>query len=76
LISIAALCTYGAYFCYYIGVRYLEASRASIAATLEPVVAAVVAFFWWGESFGVTGYVGSALILGAVLLMVLSADNR
>lgn len=70
LLCIAALCTYGAYFCYYIGVRHLEASRAAITATLEPLVAAVVAFFWWGEAFGVTGYVGSALILSSVLLMV------
>lgn len=75
LICIAALCTYGAYFSYYIGVKYLEASRAAIAATLEPVVAAVVAFFWWGESFGATGYVGSALILTAVMLMVLDKDS-
>jgi DME family drug/metabolite transporter len=76
LITIALLCTYGAYFCYYIGVRCLEASRASIAATLEPVVAAVVAFFWWGEAFGVTGYIGSALIIAAVLLMVLDGDPQ
>lgn len=74
LLCIATLSTYGAYFCYYIGVRYLEASRAAITATLEPVVAAVVAFFWWGEAFGVTGYVGSAMILGAVLLMVLDRN--
>jgi DME family drug/metabolite transporter len=75
LLCIATLCTYGAYFCYYIGVHYLEASRAAITATLEPVVAAVVAFFWWGEAFGVTGYVGSAMILGAVLLMVLDRNK-
>jgi DME family drug/metabolite transporter len=74
LLCIAALSTYGAYFCYYQGVRYLEASRAAITATLEPVVASVVAFFWWGEAFGIAGYVGSAMILGAVLLMVL--DRR
>jgi DME family drug/metabolite transporter len=70
LVCIAVLSTYGAYFCYYIGVKHLEASRAAIAATLEPVMAAVVAYFWWGESFGVTGYAGSTLILLAVILMV------
>lgn len=74
LICIATLCTYGAYYCYYIGVKYLEASRAAIAATLEPVVAAVVAFFWWGESFGVTGYLGSILILSAVIIMVVDIE--
>ncbi|MCP3955338.1 MAG: EamA family transporter, partial [Desulfobacterales bacterium] len=71
LVSMAFFCTYGAYYCYYIGLRHMEASRASITATLEPVVAAVVAYFWWGETFALLGYIGSALILGAVILMVL-----
>ena len=71
LICIAFFSTYGAYYCYYIGLKQMEASRASITATLEPVVAAVVAYFWWGETFTLMGYIGSALILGAVILMVL-----
>jgi drug/metabolite transporter, DME family len=71
LVSMAFFCTYGAYYCYYIGLKHMEASRASITATLEPVVAAVVAYFWWGETFTLLGYIGSALILGAVILMVL-----
>jgi len=62
--------TYGAYFCYYNSLKYLEPSRASVSATLEPVVAAVVAFFWWGEVMGVTGYLGSALIIASVLVMI------
>ncbi len=71
LICMAFFCTYGAYYCYYIGLKNMEASRASITATLEPVVAGVVAYFWWGETFTLLGYIGSALILGAVVLMVL-----
>lgn len=70
LMVIAVLCTYGAYFCYYQGVKLLEASRAAITATLEPVVAAIVAFFWWGEAFGLSGYFGTILIIIAVLIMV------
>jgi drug/metabolite transporter, DME family len=70
LFLIALLCTYGAYYCYYIGILHLEATRAAVVATLEPVVAAVVAFFWWGEFFTPTGYVGAGMILGGVLLMV------
>ena len=70
LFFIASLCTYGAYFCYYLGVKCLEASRAAITATIEPVVAAVVAFVWWGEAFGIGGYAGTTLIITAVLLMV------
>jgi DME family drug/metabolite transporter len=74
LLCIAGPSTYGAYFCYYRGVKYLEASRAAIAATLEPVVAAGVAFFWWNEAFSITGYAGSAMIVAAVLMTVMDRD--
>ncbi len=70
LIVLAFFSTYGAYFFYYLGLRRLEASRASITATLEPVVAALVAYFWWGERFGIIGYLGSVLIITAVILVV------
>jgi drug/metabolite transporter, DME family len=70
LAAIAFFSTYGAYYCYYIGLKHLEASRASITATLEPVVAAAVAYLWWGEVFALIGYIGALLILSAVLLMV------
>ena len=74
LISLAIICTYGANACYYLGLKYLEAGRASITATLEPVVAAVIAYFWWGEVFTVQSYMGSAVILSAVVLMIRSGD--
>ncbi|MEW5773856.1 MAG: EamA family transporter [Thermodesulfobacteriota bacterium] len=58
--------TYAAYSFYYAGLRHLEATRAAVAATLEPVVAAALAFAWWGESFSGPAWLGSGLILGAV----------
>lgn len=62
--------TYAAYSFYYAGLRHLEATRAAVAATLEPVVAAGLAFAWWGERFTAGAYLGSALILGAVGLIL------
>ena len=73
---LAFFCTYGAYYCYYLGLKHLEASRAAITATLEPVVAAVVAYFWWGEFFSPLGYAGSLLILAAVVLVVWDGTRR
>lgn len=67
---LALVCTYGAYLCYYQGLYYLEPTRAAIVASLEPVIAGVVAFFWWGEYFSWGGYVGSSLILAAVFCIV------
>jgi DME family drug/metabolite transporter len=47
-----------------------------VAATIEPVVAAVLAYFWWDETFTPLGYAGSALILAAVLLTVRDARRQ
>ncbi len=70
LISLAFFSTYGAFYCYYSGLKYLEPTRAAVAATLEPVIAAVIAYFWWNEYFSAQGYAGSCLILAGVVLMI------
>ncbi|PKN06852.1 MAG: EamA family transporter [Deltaproteobacteria bacterium HGW-Deltaproteobacteria-8] len=64
--------TYGAYSVYYAGLRILSATRTAIVASVEPVLAAALAFVWWGERFDIAGYVGSALILGAVVCTILA----
>jgi drug/metabolite transporter (DMT)-like permease len=48
--------------------RYVPAPRASIVATLEPVVAIAVAWAWLGESFGAEQLAGAGIVLGGVLL--------
>jgi drug/metabolite transporter (DMT)-like permease len=48
--------------------RHIPATRASIVATLEPVVATVVAWAWLGESFGTAQLVGGAVVLAGILL--------
>ncbi|ROR29749.1 DMT family transporter [Inmirania thermothiophila] len=62
--------TWLAYSLYYAGLRRLEASRAALVATLEPVVAALVAWLWWGERFGAAGWLGAALIFAGVVTAV------
>ena len=71
LALLAATTTYGAYSVYYAGLRRLEATRTAIVATLEPVLAAALAYVWWDERFDALGYLGSALILAAVLCTIL-----
>jgi drug/metabolite transporter (DMT)-like permease len=48
--------------------RHIPATRASIVATLEPVVATVVAWVWLGESFGAAQLVGGGIVLGGIFL--------
>jgi len=70
LIGVAFISTFMANYCYYNGLKYLEAGRASIVATLEPVVAALTAYLIFGECFAPVGYLGVLLILGAVVATV------
>jgi DME family drug/metabolite transporter len=62
--------TFGAYTFYCMGLKHLDASKAAVVATLEPVVAGVMAHVWWGERFTLAGYLGISTILGAVLLLI------
>jgi DME family drug/metabolite transporter len=62
--------TYLAYTLYYAGLKRLEATRAAVVATLEPVTAAILAFVLFGERFSLAGYLGAGLILGSVLLTI------
>ncbi|MBW4441069.1 MAG: DMT family transporter [Plectolyngbya sp. WJT66-NPBG17] len=48
--------------------RWVSASEAALLYTLEPVFASIFSFFWLGESLGIRGFLGAALILSATLI--------
>jgi drug/metabolite transporter (DMT)-like permease len=48
--------------------RHISATRASIVATLEPVVATVVAWAWLGETFGATQLLGGLIVIAGILV--------
>jgi drug/metabolite transporter (DMT)-like permease len=48
--------------------RHIPATRASILAMLEPVVATVVAWAWLGESLGAAQIAGGAIVLAGIVL--------
>ena len=68
--AVAFFSTFIANYCYYQGLKYLEAGRASIVATVEPVVAALFAYLILSESFTLYGYLGAVVILTAVLITI------
>lgn len=70
LIAVSVISTFIANYCYYQGLKYLEAGRASIVATLEPLIAAITAYIFLGEYFTPLGYVGAVLILAAVIATI------
>lgn len=76
LALMAVTTTYAAYSVYYEGLRRLEATRTAIVATLEPVLSSIFAYVWWGERFDLSGYLGSGLILAAVLYTILGGRTH
>jgi len=58
-----------AYTLFIASMRYIEASRASITATLEPVMAATFAYFVLGETLEPLQLLGGAMVLGAILML-------
>lgn len=54
---------------YTLSLRYLEASVAALIASLEPVLTAIMAILWLHESFASAQWVGSGLIVLAVVLV-------
>lgn len=74
LVFIAVVPTYAAYLLYALGLARVEATRAATVATMEPVVAAFLAWLVWGEVLRGTGYLGAALVLGGVLLVSVAPD--
>ena len=51
------------------GVGRVRAERAAIAATLEPVIAAVVAWAWLGQHLSALQVAGAGLVVGAVVTL-------
>jgi len=72
LLSMALVSTYGAFSMYYAGLKRMDATHASVIATFEPLVAAVLAFLLFGEQFSLLGYLGAGLIISAVFMVILT----
>lgn len=73
---LALVSTYLAYLVYYTGLREVEATRAVLVATVEPVIAAALAAVLFGERIGLLGLLGGALVLAAAALSALPGRTR
>jgi drug/metabolite transporter (DMT)-like permease len=48
--------------------RHIPATRASIVATLEPVLATVIAWLWLDEAFGAAQLLGGTVVLAGIFI--------
>ncbi len=75
LIYVVAGPTVAAYLLYIDGLRRVEAGRAAVVATLEPVVAAVAGTALLAETMGPAQWAGAGLVIGGVLLVQAEATS-
>lgn len=69
LVFIGLVPTALAYTLFFRGMRHIPATQASVATMLEPLTAALLAWAMFGESLGLVGLAGAALLLGAVFVL-------
>lgn len=66
---LALVPTYLAYLLYGAALVRVPATRAATVATIEPVVAATLAYLVWGEALSALAYGGGALVAAGVLMV-------
>ncbi|WP_261129993.1 DMT family transporter [Bacillus sp. Marseille-Q3570] len=75
-VGIGFLSTVLAYMLYTVGLQFVESSRASITATVEPVVATLVSVMLFHEQLTVWQLLGIFLVLSAVMIVQESKKVR
>jgi DME family drug/metabolite transporter len=69
VLLVGVMATLIPFFLYLWGVERVRAERAAIAATLEPVLGAVVAWLFLNQNLGVVQIIGGMLVIVAVILI-------
>jgi len=75
LAAMVIISTFLSHFLYLYGLSYLQAGRASIAVSVEPAAAILLAFIFLGEQLSLLQYAGVLLVLAAVFLLRLERDS-
>jgi len=58
-----------AFICFAKGVALVETSKAAIVATVEPVVASILAFFLYAETLDLVQFVGMCMVLAGIIVV-------
>jgi drug/metabolite transporter (DMT)-like permease len=65
---IVVLGTVVPFICMITALRHIPATRATVVAMVEPVLAGLVAYVWLGEEISVEQLVGGLMVLAAIVL--------
>jgi drug/metabolite transporter (DMT)-like permease len=75
ILYIAVIGTIAPYGLYFVGVNYIRSTRALITATLEPISAGFMAFFFLGEALEHLQILGGTAVVLAVVLLQLQREQ-
>ncbi|HET7650649.1 MAG TPA: DMT family transporter [Gammaproteobacteria bacterium] len=68
LLYLGVVASAGMLFLQAAGQRHVSAEKAAVIYAMEPVFAAVFGWWWLGEAMGMRGFIGGAMVVGAVIL--------
>ena len=69
MIFFAIVTSVAPYLSYTLGLVHVENAKASVIASIEPVMATLFGFFFFQELPTLSGFVGMLLVLSAVFLL-------
>ena len=75
-VGMGFFCTVLPFLLYTKGLSGMEAGRASLAATIEPIVACLVGIFYFNEQISLTEGIGMLLILSSIITLNLFNDSK
>jgi drug/metabolite transporter (DMT)-like permease len=70
ILYLGIVSTAGAFFFWNKGLQMVDATRAGIYFFFQPLVGTLLGYFFLGEQVGIGFWIGTALIIGGVLLVV------
>lgn len=60
---------------YFVGINYVRSTRAMIIATMEPICAGFMAYFFLGETLETLQILGAGMVLGAIVLLQVRQEH-
>ncbi len=75
-IGLGLIANFLPYLCYSLGLESMESGRASVLASIEPVVATVAGIFFFGEFPTLLAWGGIALVLTAITILSMQKGEQ
>ena len=75
-VSFGLMCTVAPFLLYTIGLKYIENSKASILASVEPVFASIIGTLVFKEKLSTSGMIGIVLVIAAIVACAVDDSEK